>query len=316
MAATGYTGQPGGSAGAVESVNGATGAVQLDAVDVGADPAGAAATAVSAHTAATDPHGDRTYATGQVTAHVGAGDPHADRAYAATLAAGLLPRAATVAGGDSVTVNRPATGAEGSDVWQAQYAGARGMYANGYGCARARVPNHPDAADQVAFRAQCHSSKNGTSQVIGSFADSNNADQFATRANGDSYAARDLHVGRAIVLDAPPAWLTVTLGAGVTWTGAGYPTPAGQLDAMYGRVYLKGRISWASSIASGVTLLTLDAAHWPAETITLSVRTGPSSNVAAIATIDTSGRLALPHVATGGAGYLGLDGLSFYRGAS
>jgi len=42
--------------GDVESVNGQTGAVVLDAGDVGADPAGAAASAVSAHEAAPDPH--------------------------------------------------------------------------------------------------------------------------------------------------------------------------------------------------------------------------------------------------------------------
>jgi len=51
---------------AVESVNGQTGIVTLGASDVGADPAGTGATeaasAVSAHSGATDPHGDRAYA--------------------------------------------------------------------------------------------------------------------------------------------------------------------------------------------------------------------------------------------------------------
>ena len=51
---------------AVESVNGQTGIVVLGASDVGADPAGTGATeaasAVSAHSGATDPHGDRAYA--------------------------------------------------------------------------------------------------------------------------------------------------------------------------------------------------------------------------------------------------------------
>ncbi|WP_320069607.1 hypothetical protein [Micromonospora sp. RTGN7] len=294
MAATGYTGQVGGGDGGVASVNGQAGAVVLDAGDVGAEPSGAAATAVSAHAAATDPHGDR--------------------AYAAGLAAGLLPRAASVAGDQTVTVNRPPTGAEQADVWQAQYAGARGMYANGYGCARARVPNHADAADQYAFRAQCHSSKDGTGQPIGSFANSANVDQFHTRANGDSYAARDLHVGRGLVFDSAPAWLAVTLGTGVTWAGAPYPTPASQLGLL-DRVHLKGRISWAATIGSGATLLILDAAHKPTEVQTFSVRTGAPSNLAAILTIDTAGVVVLA-VSTGNAGYLGLDGLNFYRGAS
>ena len=51
---------------AVESVNGQTGIVVLGASDVGADPAGtgatAASSAVSSHSGATDPHGDRAYA--------------------------------------------------------------------------------------------------------------------------------------------------------------------------------------------------------------------------------------------------------------
>jgi len=51
---------------AVESVNGQTGIVVLGASDVGADPAGTGATeaasAVSSHSGATDPHGDRAYA--------------------------------------------------------------------------------------------------------------------------------------------------------------------------------------------------------------------------------------------------------------
>ena len=51
---------------AVESVNGQTGIVVLGASDVGADAAGTGATeassAVSAHSGATDPHGDRAYA--------------------------------------------------------------------------------------------------------------------------------------------------------------------------------------------------------------------------------------------------------------
>ncbi|WP_157548145.1 hypothetical protein [Micromonospora sp. ATCC 39149] len=229
-----------------------------------------------------------------------------------------MATAETVPAGATRTVNRPATGAESTDVWQTQYAGQRGGYVNGYSCLRARVPAHADAADQVAFRAACHSSKDGTSQTIGSFALSDNTDMFRTLANGDSYADRDLHVGRALVLDAPPAWLVATLnsGSGVAWAGAGFPTVASQLDGIYGRVFLRGRLTWSASLAAGTVLATLDSAHWPVETITLSVRTGPSSNLAAIATVDTVGRLSLPHVATGAAGYLGLDGLSFSRVAS
>ncbi|MET9813163.1 polysaccharide deacetylase family protein [Streptomyces sp. NPDC006355] len=46
----------------VQSVNGEQGAVTLNAADVGADPAGTATTAVSGHVAASDPHGDRSWA--------------------------------------------------------------------------------------------------------------------------------------------------------------------------------------------------------------------------------------------------------------
>jgi len=48
--------EPVGGSASVDSVNGQTGAVVLNAGDVGADPAGTAASAVSAHEAASDPH--------------------------------------------------------------------------------------------------------------------------------------------------------------------------------------------------------------------------------------------------------------------
>jgi hypothetical protein len=68
------------TAGLVSSVNGQTGGVMLDAADVDADPAGAAAAAQTAaiSAAATD-------ATAQIAAHAAASDPHGDRAYAASL---------------------------------------------------------------------------------------------------------------------------------------------------------------------------------------------------------------------------------------
>lgn len=83
--ATGYTGD----ARAVTSVNDEVGEVDLDADDVGADDAGTAATAVTTHAGAADPHGDRAFATTAVTTHSGATDPHGDRAYAAGIVAAL-----------------------------------------------------------------------------------------------------------------------------------------------------------------------------------------------------------------------------------
>ncbi|MFI1161347.1 hypothetical protein [Streptomyces sioyaensis] len=95
----------------VQSVNGYQGTVSLTAVDVDADPVGAASSAVTDHAAAADPHGDRAAATSalsahaadttdvhgiadtsvletqagassKVSTHTGATDPHGDRAYA------------------------------------------------------------------------------------------------------------------------------------------------------------------------------------------------------------------------------------------
>ncbi|MGW1949061.1 hypothetical protein ACWCRC_32660, partial [Streptomyces sp. NPDC001940] len=57
---------------AVLSVNGETGVVDLTAVDVEADPAGTAASAVAGHLAATDAHGDRAWATAQVATRAAA----------------------------------------------------------------------------------------------------------------------------------------------------------------------------------------------------------------------------------------------------
>lgn len=68
----------GGGGGAVDSVNGQTGTVVLDAADVGADVAGAAAAAVATHVAASDPHtqyltGTEADAAYAPIGHVGAG---------------------------------------------------------------------------------------------------------------------------------------------------------------------------------------------------------------------------------------------------
>jgi len=58
----------------------------LSNVQIGADAAGVADSAVSAHASATDPHGDRSYSDGAISSaissHTGATDPHGDRAFA------------------------------------------------------------------------------------------------------------------------------------------------------------------------------------------------------------------------------------------
>jgi hypothetical protein len=103
-----------GGGGAVDSVNGQTGVVVLDAADVGAASTGdlsahagdttsvhgitdtsalettsGAATKVSTHAAATDPHGDRAYAAAQAAAAVTTAEGYTDTAVAAVTLTGL-----------------------------------------------------------------------------------------------------------------------------------------------------------------------------------------------------------------------------------
>lgn len=100
----------GGGGGAVDSVNGQTGVVVLDAADVGADAAGTAAAAVSAHVAATNPHpeyltpaeGDAAYTP---IAHVGAGGA----AHANAVAAGA---AGFMTGADKTKLDGVEAGAQ------------------------------------------------------------------------------------------------------------------------------------------------------------------------------------------------------------
>lgn len=223
-------------------------------------------------------------------------------------AASALPRAATVPGTETITVNRPATGPEGLDVWQAQYAGQRGMYANGYGCARARVPNHPDAADQYAFRSQCHPTKNGTAQPIGSFALSDNTDMFVTLANGDSYATRDLYAaGRKV--SAPAAGVTLSALNGLTNP---VPTPGKcRLKDAGSTVELGGRITnqTAGTIASGTVLFQLGTGFKPPNQIKLQVRYTGGGNTL---TIEINGDVSIGTPLTAGQEVF-LDGLTFVK---
>lgn len=104
----------GGGSGAVDSVNGQTGTVVLDAADVGADPTGTAAAAVTAHEAAADPHPQYlTPAEGNAAytplAHVGAGGT----AHANVVAAGA---AGFMTGADKTKLDGIATGATQNDT--------------------------------------------------------------------------------------------------------------------------------------------------------------------------------------------------------
>ena len=172
--------------------------------------------------------------------------------------------AATVAGPDTLTVNRPATGAEEADIWEVSYGGSRGQYANGYGCGRDRVPAHADAANQVAHRAACHSSKDGTAQVISAAALSDNTHMSETRANGEWRVTT-------------PRWLEATLGTDITAGTAVAPATVREGS----RVYARGTLAWeAVTLSAGSVLVTVHTEHRPATDKRFSVRTSPNSNVA------------------------------------
>jgi hypothetical protein len=115
------------TASGVSSVNGHTGTVTLTAADVGADTTGAATAAVSAHVAATDPHGDRAYTDTQTatraaaatqiiagTGLTGGGTLAADR----TLNVAYGASAGTACEGDDTRLSnsRTPTGPAGGDL--------------------------------------------------------------------------------------------------------------------------------------------------------------------------------------------------------
>lgn len=201
-----------------------------------------------------------------------------------------VPAAATF------TVDREATGAESTDVWQVRYAEQRGLYANGYGCGRARVPNHADAAEQVAFRAACHPSKNGTAQVIDAAALSDNTHMTETRANGEFRTNS-------------PRWLDAVLGTDIAAGTAVAPGTCREGS----RIYARGTLAWVdATIEGGATLLIVDAEHRPATVKTFSVRTAPNSNVATQLHLNPDGTLT--NEATFGTtktADVGIDGLNW-----
>ena len=208
----------------------------------------------------------------------------------------VITEAESVPGDETRTINRPATGAEGSDIWQVQYNGQRGLYANGYGCGRARVPAHADAAEQVALRCQCHSSKNDTAQAIFEATHSDNTVQFQVRANGEYRAPA-------------PRWLDATLGTNITAGTAVAPGTSWE----GARVYLRGTIAWENAtITGGSTLLTVNEEHRPDTEKTFSVRTGPNSNVATQLHLNPDGTLVNEtSFGNGTTADLGLDGLNW-----
>src|SRR5215204_6099245 len=144
---------------------------------------------------------------------------------------------------------RKSDGTEGEDTFRVLYEGKRGLYANGYGCARARTPAHADAADQVAFRAACHSTKDGSAQVVLDVTQSDNTTKLMeVRANGE-------------VRFSLARYLACTLGTSIVSRTA--VTVATFRSG--GSFEFRGTLQWPSgvTIGGGATLLTVDTEHFP-----------------------------------------------------
>jgi hypothetical protein len=233
-----------------------------------------------------------------------------------------LPADLDVPYAETVIIERDAQLPEGSDIFQVQYAGQRGLYANGFACGRSRDP----VGDQVAFRCQCHSSDNGTTQVIFSAADAGNNDQFITRANGDSEITRDLAVGRNVIFTGPTT--DKTLEPVTDWTApTGYGTgiagnvgtpwfDVGSRVEAWGRCFLRGRVITTAGVSyvANAEILTLAVGHRPAADVLYSIRTQGTGAGNGTITITSAGVLSFSaniSLTGGQTATVQLDGISF-----
>lgn len=222
----------------------------------------------------------------------------------------------TVAEGSTIVVNRPTMvdPATAADLWRFAYDGQRTGYANEYGNLRSR-----GAPDQVAFRCQCHSSDNGTGQVILDVTLSDNTTQFSVDALGDARTTRDLYVTRNIVLagqtySAHGAWTAPTYEANAADAGGAWATAGSRLE--FGDlVRLRGRVDLSGSFSGGATILTLPAGHRPSHQITITVRTAGTGAANTFIDISAAGALTCRTALNSGA-QIHLDGVAFPRTAS
>ncbi|MFD4699771.1 hypothetical protein [Streptomyces niveus] len=111
----------GGGGSLITSVNGQTGAVSLTASNVGADASGTASAAVSGHATATDPHGDRSWATGQFLPKTGGTVSGPLTVNGALTADSLVLPVGTVTSSKAAVFPSP-TGAVSYAVWRAPVA--------------------------------------------------------------------------------------------------------------------------------------------------------------------------------------------------
>lgn len=204
----------------------------------------------------------------------------------------------------ALLVRRESATSSSEDMFRIEYAGKRGLYANEYGCARARAT----VSDQYAFRAQSHASA-GANQEIGAFSLSDNTDMLVTKANGDTVINRDINVGRNIINN--NAWTAMTLGTSIVAGTAIAPATRFELSD---RVFMRGSLSWvAATIAANSVLATVAAAYRPASAKHWTIRTSATSNVSFVLELATDGTLVNLGAGLGSTttAQFGLDGLSY-----
>lgn len=252
--------------GLVFSVNGQVGVVVLDAGDVGADVAGAAAAVQAALTVLIN------------------------NIDASQIVSGTLPYqrlGGTVAEADTIVFNRatlvnPGTAA---DTWQWRYNGNRVVYGNEYNCLRVR--GIPDV--QVPARFMSNAAWDNTTQPLFQVSLSNGTTHwFEVLSNGTINAN-----GLSMLPTSPIAVTYVAAGAAnaptindgnVANTGAPYPVTT-TLEAANRRVHLDGSMANTSgvSISAQTTLFTVDPAHRPTAWAQFTART--STNLACRVTV-------------------------------
>lgn len=270
--------------GLVISVNGETGVVLLDAADVGADVAGAAADVEAALTILIN-------------------NIDASQIVSGTLdyqrLGGVIAENLSVVFGRATLVN-PGTAA---DVWQWQYNGVRVTYINEYGALRVR--GIPDV--QVPARFMSHVTRDGTTLATFQVSLSDATTHlFQVLANGDILGPGGLSMlptgAVAVTYNAAGAANAATINDGnVANTGAPYPVTT-TLEAANRRVHLDGSMANTSgvSIPAQTTLFTVDAAHRPTAWTQFTART--SNNLACRVTVKgATGAVCLDQALAAGA---------------
>jgi hypothetical protein len=297
------------------------------AASVGADVSGAAASAVSTHVAASDPHGDRAAASGALTTHTGATDPHADRAYTDTAVASKPGLASTTpaasAVGDAGAIGAGTTAARADHVHGREAFGATtaqttygASSANGSASTLAHS-DHTHGTPALTSSAPGNSAV-GDSAAVGAAAAPAKADHThgregfgavtgqttygASSANGSaSTVAHSDHVHGTPALTVSAA----TVSAVGDSAAAGSATTPSHADHVHGReafgnVTALTAFNTSSAIGSASTVAHSDHVHGaPAivagdvpdlsATYTTRAREGAASGVA---TLDSSGLVA------------------------